>query len=151
MPRKPLAEVLTVLYVNERYRLNPESQTPWENMSDRARAAELGAMVEVVRTFDGFGLELANVNDQVVLRPIAPPEPPPQRTPRVVHLANGATLGIAAPTRRDAPVPTIIKDVQHARMAGFEGEPCPSCGAWMLVRNGTCMKCMSCGETTGCS
>ena len=38
-----------------------------------------------------------------------------------------------------------------ARHYGFEGDPCPECGQMMMVRNGTCLKCMSCGSTSGCS
>lgn len=43
--------------------------------------------------------------------------------------------------------------IRSARLRGFESEPCqnPLCGAYTLVRNGTCLKCLSCGETTGCS
>jgi len=41
--------------------------------------------------------------------------------------------------------------VQQARYMGYEGDPCPECGALTLVRNGTCLKCDSCGGTTGCS
>lgn len=38
-----------------------------------------------------------------------------------------------------------------ARMKGYEGDACPECGQFTMVRNGTCLKCMSCGSTTGCS
>jgi len=38
-----------------------------------------------------------------------------------------------------------------ARWMGYEGDPCPECGSLTLVRNGTCLKCESCGATTGCS
>jgi ribonucleoside-diphosphate reductase alpha chain len=41
--------------------------------------------------------------------------------------------------------------VQQARWMGYEGDPCPECGSLTLVRNGTCLKCESCGATTGCS
>ena len=44
----------------------------------------------------------------------------------------------------------VIKIVQ-ARMKGYEGDPCSSCGSFTLLRNGTCMKCDTCGGTTGCS
>jgi len=44
----------------------------------------------------------------------------------------------------------VIKIVQ-ARIKGYEGDPCSSCGSFTLVRNGTCMKCDTCGSTTGCS
>jgi ribonucleoside-diphosphate reductase alpha chain len=38
-----------------------------------------------------------------------------------------------------------------ARMQGYEGEACGECGNYTLVRNGTCMKCNTCGSTSGCS
>jgi ribonucleoside-diphosphate reductase alpha chain len=41
--------------------------------------------------------------------------------------------------------------IAQARVKGYEGDPCPSCGSFTLIRNGTCMKCDSCGGTTGCS
>ncbi|GIX14895.1 MAG: hypothetical protein KatS3mg118_2854 [Paracoccaceae bacterium] len=39
----------------------------------------------------------------------------------------------------------------QARMQGYEGDPCGECGNFTLVRNGTCLKCNSCGATSGCS
>ncbi|MDR2394599.1 MAG: adenosylcobalamin-dependent ribonucleoside-diphosphate reductase [Treponema sp.] len=39
----------------------------------------------------------------------------------------------------------------QARIKGYEGDPCPACGSFTLIRNGTCMKCDTCGGTTGCS
>ena len=39
----------------------------------------------------------------------------------------------------------------EARMKGYEGDACGSCGNFTLVRNGTCMKCNTCGSTSGCS
>jgi ribonucleoside-diphosphate reductase alpha chain len=41
--------------------------------------------------------------------------------------------------------------VAEARIKGYEGDSCPVCGSLTLVRNGTCMKCDTCGGTTGCS
>jgi ribonucleoside-diphosphate reductase alpha chain len=38
-----------------------------------------------------------------------------------------------------------------ARMKGYEGEACGECGNFTMVRNGTCLKCDTCGTTTGCS
>ncbi len=38
-----------------------------------------------------------------------------------------------------------------AKMQGYEGDPCGECGNFTLVRNGTCMKCNTCGGTSGCS
>ena len=41
--------------------------------------------------------------------------------------------------------------VQMARLKGYVGDPCSACGNFTLVRNGTCLKCDTCGSTTGCS
>jgi len=38
-----------------------------------------------------------------------------------------------------------------AREKGYTGDPCPECGHLTLVRNGACLKCQTCGATTGCS
>ncbi|MGR3540337.1 MAG: TSCPD domain-containing protein, partial [Hasllibacter sp.] len=38
-----------------------------------------------------------------------------------------------------------------AKMQGYEGEACGECGNFTLVRNGTCLKCNTCGGTSGCS
>jgi ribonucleoside-diphosphate reductase alpha chain len=40
---------------------------------------------------------------------------------------------------------------QMARLKGYVGDPCSACGNFTLVRNGTCLKCDTCGSTTGCS
>ncbi|GJM02296.1 MAG: vitamin B12-dependent ribonucleotide reductase [Rhodomicrobium sp.] len=39
----------------------------------------------------------------------------------------------------------------EARVKGYEGESCGDCGNFTLVRNGTCLKCDTCGSTSGCS
>lgn len=41
--------------------------------------------------------------------------------------------------------------IQEARTKGYEGEPCGNCGQFTMVRNGACLKCVSCGNTSGCS
>ena len=40
---------------------------------------------------------------------------------------------------------------KEARLKGYEGEVCTNCDQFTLVRNGSCLKCVSCGETSGCS
>ena len=51
-----------------------------------------------------------------------------------------ATTSVSSLTARD-----------KAKMQGYEGDPCGECGNYTLVRNGTCMKCNTCGGTSGCS
>ena len=41
--------------------------------------------------------------------------------------------------------------IRQARMKGYEGDACGECGNFTLLRNGTCMKCDTCGGTSGCS
>ncbi len=43
------------------------------------------------------------------------------------------------------------KEVALARQRGYTGDICPNCQSMTMVRNGTCLKCETCGETTGCS
>ena len=50
-----------------------------------------------------------------------------------------------------APVASASEKRAEARMKGFVGESCPECGNFTMVRNGTCLKCETCGGTTGCS
>ncbi len=46
---------------------------------------------------------------------------------------------------------TEIKNAKDARVKGYEGDPCPECKQFTMVRNGTCLKCVTCGATSGCS
>ena len=46
---------------------------------------------------------------------------------------------------------TVAEKRAEARMKGYVGEACPECGNFTMVRNGTCLKCDTCGATTGCS
>ncbi len=39
----------------------------------------------------------------------------------------------------------------EARIKGYEGDACAECGQFTLVRNGACLKCDSCGASSGCS
>jgi ribonucleoside-diphosphate reductase alpha chain len=48
-------------------------------------------------------------------------------------------------------VATSMSARDQAKMQGYEGEACGECGNYTLVRNGTCMKCNTCGGTSGCS
>ncbi|MGB6656405.1 MAG: vitamin B12-dependent ribonucleotide reductase, partial [Methylovirgula sp.] len=46
---------------------------------------------------------------------------------------------------------SVASKRSEARMKGYTGEACPECNNFTLVRNGTCLKCDTCGATTGCS
>ena len=41
--------------------------------------------------------------------------------------------------------------ITEAKVRGYEGVSCPECQNFTMVRNGTCLKCETCGSTSGCS
>lgn len=52
------------------------------------------------------------------------------------------------------PMPKPLDQAEQraqARMKGYEGEACGECYNFTMVRNGTCLKCDTCGATSGCS
>ncbi|SES17800.1 ribonucleoside-diphosphate reductase class II [Tranquillimonas rosea] len=67
--------------------------------------------------------------------------------------ASPAVQGVAetATTTETVAKPGPMDARAKARMQGYEGDPCGECGNYTLVRNGTCMKCNTCGGTSGCS
>ena len=72
--------------------------------------------------------------------------------------AGGAQTVVAAGVAAVSVDATVIEavdarmdQVREARMKGYEGDSCGECGNFTLVRNGTCMKCNTCGATSGCS
>ncbi|QQR68340.1 MAG: vitamin B12-dependent ribonucleotide reductase [Alphaproteobacteria bacterium] len=71
-------------------------------------------------------------------------------------MARAATDGANAlklvPQEEEEAQPLTQADRRtEARLKGFEADSCPECGHLTLVRNGTCLKCTTCGSTTGCS
>ncbi|MDP6476009.1 MAG: vitamin B12-dependent ribonucleotide reductase [Alphaproteobacteria bacterium] len=77
----------------------------------------------------------------------------------VPSFSGGATAASAAatamaidPAQQMAAENDIeLERIRQARLSGYEGEACIECANFTLVRNGTCMKCDTCGSTSGCS
>jgi ribonucleoside-diphosphate reductase alpha chain len=68
--------------------------------------------------------------------------------------ARLSRLGFAAPAPQPAATPagrSAADKRAEALMKGYVGDSCGECGNFTLVRNGTCLKCDTCGGTTGCS
>ena len=101
--------------------------------------------------------------EEVVSERVFEPKPVSKAfsTPRSEHLHplpenanNGhkqAAADLARPAPAAVPVATREEKVRQARLKGYEGDPCGECGQLTLVRNGACLKCDTCGATTGCS
>jgi len=71
-------------------------------------------------------------------------------------LAGGAVvaetqMGETHVIERGTTVDSRMEQIRTARLKGYEGDSCGECGNFTLVRNGTCLKCNTCGSTTGCS
>jgi ribonucleoside-diphosphate reductase alpha chain len=72
-----------------------------------------------------------------------------------VAIAVGAEVAAVESAMVGASVAKAVDDrlskIREARVKGYEGDSCGECGNFTLVRNGTCMKCNTCGSTSGCS
>ncbi|MDP2313209.1 MAG: vitamin B12-dependent ribonucleotide reductase [Pseudomonadota bacterium] len=73
----------------------------------------------------------------------AAPRPKPAAAPEV-HAGAGTARAKAAASG-------YAGKVRDAKALGYEGDACPECGAMTMVRNGSCLKCVTCGGTSGCS
>jgi ribonucleoside-diphosphate reductase alpha chain len=75
---------------------------------------------------------------------------------RLVHAAAMEEKPIAAAPKIVSPAAlanrTGSEDAASvAKLKGYEGIACGECGNFTMVRNGVCLKCNTCGSTTGCS
>ena len=86
----------------------------------------------------------------------------PRGLPRPQPTEGGGERAPVAPVTARAAMPVsggsgglaqskVLSASEMARLKGYEGDPCSDCGQFTMVRNGTCLKCITCGTTTGCS
>jgi ribonucleoside-diphosphate reductase alpha chain len=64
---------------------------------------------------------------------------------------DGLSLTIPIYAGDDATFAVRLERIRAARIKGYEGDSCTECGNFTLIRNGTCLKCDTCGATSGCS
>ena len=49
-------------------------------------------------------------------------------------------------------IPSDVEaEVEDVKVFGYTGDICPECKNVTMIRNGVCLKCTTCGATTGCS
>ncbi len=65
--------------------------------------------------------------------------------PRLTLAPPGAEGGVLEEGRN-----ALLSNTRQAFLNQQDAPPCPDCGC-IMVRNGTCYKCMNCGTTSGCS
>ncbi|NOZ78925.1 MAG: vitamin B12-dependent ribonucleotide reductase [Acidobacteria bacterium] len=91
------------------------------------------------------------VNEHKPKQEDGPHTPSSMENVQPIAVGQAAGGGATMPLKTVATRGKLEAALEEARLKGYEGELCPECGQLTMVRNGTCMKCMSCGATTGCS
>jgi len=76
----------------------------------------------------------------------APAAPATPSVPGVSSVPSSPSIGFKPQTQ-----PSPNEKARQAKLKGYEGDPCRECGQFTMVRNGTCLKCDTCGTTSGCS
>ncbi len=64
---------------------------------------------------------------------------------------NGHNVARHVEIMRETLTLTEVQSAKEAKVKGYEGDPCQECKQFTMVRNGTCLKCVTCGATSGCS
>ncbi len=84
---------------------------------------------------------------------IAPNAGPPAATAVVTRVPEPVGAVATAPSSPGTVVKgqLVAAKAREAIAKGYSGDACTQCGQFTLVRNGTCLKCDSCGTTSGCS
>ncbi len=72
-------------------------------------------------------------------------------TKAILDASEHAEEMVVTATLRGESTTVSLSRIAEARMKGYEGESCSECGNFTMVRNGTCLKCDTCGSTSGCS
>ena len=116
------------------------------------RVASTGFVRQRFRVLDG-GSRGATARGAMEAGDVALAEPPAAEEAEARHPIGFAieTLEPPVATAQAAPVRDAAAKVRDAKILGFTGDSCGECGSMKMVRNGTCVKCIDCGSTTGCS
>jgi len=149
---------------NDLAHVEPEDLTP-DSMGDGHEEADLthwgGTLVE--HTVSKGYIRSSDLSNLYVLR--ADEAKKAATTAQLAAQATGAATGTHGHTHTHVEATTVIdidsdahnavddrlSRIREARMKGYEGDSCSECGNFTLVRNGTCLKCETCGSTSGCS
>ena len=112
------------------------------------------AQVQPSQMIDAMGPEPEYIGEEEAEVRYRPAEPTPVKPalgapkPEPVAVVAGT---VAAPAMQRGSLQPVAEKVREAVAKGYSGDACGTCGQFMLVRNGTCLKCDSCGSTSGCS
>jgi len=109
---------------------------------------DLAQVIPEDLAMDTLGKSDAAPADDEVVEEILQASPRPTQ----LHTANVAMARSGTPRTVTRTVADQLSSrISVARAQGYEGDACGDCHSFTMVRNGTCLKCMSCGATSGCS
>jgi ribonucleoside-diphosphate reductase alpha chain len=117
------------------------------------------AQVQPSQAVDAMGPEpeFVGEEDSGEVHYIAPTATPKASAPAQAALVSRVPepVGAVSTARAAAGTPSrgqiVAEKAREAIAKGYSGDACTTCGQFTLVRNGTCLKCDSCGATSGCS
>jgi ribonucleoside-diphosphate reductase alpha chain len=112
-----------------------------------SRIASVGYMRSTLHTLNGRTAGSTAIADEAIAAGSAPIGLTDGPAVASAHIAQAAVVGVATGGASSS----SRSSAMEARLKGFEGDACPECGNFTMVRNGTCLKCTTCGGTTGCS
>ena len=116
------------------------------SIEEEARAEEARKSIEVIKQISSTGYLRKRLPRELVLLQGG------AAVSGALNLGSVAISGMTAVAEApSAAIATGLDARAKARMQGYEGDPCGECGNFTLVRNGTCLKCNTCGGTSGCS
>jgi ribonucleoside-diphosphate reductase alpha chain len=118
--------------------------------TDLSHVPEEDLRADAIGSRPGEGPVAAALPSTSVPVELTAPEPPAAPRPGAAPVTARA---IARVSGGSGPVAELkqLSASEIARLKGYEGDPCGDCGQFTMVRNGTCLKCITCGTTTGCS
>ena len=139
--------------------VRPESMGRGSNEGDLPIQTELGSAVEAARRATSAGYVRNNL---YVLHGAAAAEDGARPDSGAGFMSAAATMVtesigesrtelLAVDAAIATSVDSRLDQARVAVMKGYEGDACGECGNFTLVRNGTCLKCVTCGGTSGCS
>ncbi|BDA78897.1 vitamin B12-dependent ribonucleotide reductase [Leptospira kobayashii] len=114
------------------------------------RTDELGRKAETKEPIVGKPERSGNVSTPIQVSPLSMKSviEEKQESPALV---GAVAAGTASSQGTGATAAETLKNIAEARIKGYTGDSCTECGSFQMVRNGACLKCISCGSTTGCS
>ena len=116
------------------------------------------AQVQPSQALDAMGPEPEYIGEEdtgevhyVAPVAIAPRASSPSASAVVTRVPEPVAVVASSPSAGPAKGQIVAAKAREAIAKGYSGDACTQCGQFTLVRNGTCLKCDSCGTTSGCS